>query len=352
MPMKNIVLALLLALSVALFLTACGSDKKDADNKDKPAAETAQPAQKAEAAPAAENASAPKAKVPPSIEKAPAPEVVDTTPPPSQEELDRADQLVAFANAASMALASGRYAQADVLAAYTKYYLAEWQLAKRPSINEDQEDAIARRLKPPANLFTPEQAKKMSASVQDMNKAISSMRADYRLLEKYVQDASIQDDGVKGKALSAGILKEHAVFIAARDSFMEIVEGEAAPAEDVLLRNHPLKRQIQAAERIFAVFGKTASLLAPDSPDKEALKAQRKELADALTEGGRPPFMAAPDLERQYRGFLKQASKYAEIFDKGLEEEFYVPTRFDMNNAALASRAAYNDFVKAANQLR
>ena len=72
----------------------------------------------------------------------------------------------------------------------------------------------------------------------------------------------------------------------------------------------------------------------------------------ALTEGGRPPFMAAPDLERQYRGFLKQASKYAEIFDKGLEEEFYVPTRFDMNNAALASRAAYNDFVKAANQLR
>lgn len=353
MPMKNIVLSLLLALSVALFLTACESDKKDAGKNDKPAAETAQPAPKAEAAPAVEKASAPKPEAAPAAEKAPAADtVVDMSPALSQEELDRADRLVAFSNAASMALASGRYAQADVLAAYTKYYLAEWQLAKRPSINADQEDAIARRLTPPANLFTPEQAKKMSACVQDMNKAVASMRADYRLLEKYVADATIQDNGVKGKALSAGILKEHAAFVAARDGFMEIVEGEAAPAEDILLRTHPLKRQIQAAERIFAVFGKTARLLAPDTPDREALKAQREELAIALTEGGRPPFMAAPELERQYRGFLKQVGKYAEFFDKGIEEEFYVPIRFDMNNAALASRAAYNDFVKAANQLR
>ena len=332
-PMKKIVLALLLALSVALLVTACDSGKKEEGANGKPVAESTSSAPKAETAVQAQA-------------------VEEATPPPSPEELDRADRLVAFSNAASMALATGRYAQADVLAAYTKYYLAEWQLAKRPELNTDQDAALARRLTPPVSLFTPEQTKKMAACVQDMNKAIVDMRADYRLLEKYVADESIQDNGVKGKALAAEILKEHAAFIVARDAYMAIVEGEAAPAEDILLRNHPLKRQIQAAEQIFAVFGKTASLLGADSPDKEALKAQRKELADALTEGGRPPFMAAPDLERQYRGFLKQAGKYAEIFDKGLEEEFYVPTRFDMNNAALASRAAYNDFVKAANQLR
>ena len=331
--MKKLVLALLLALSVALFVTACDSGKKEEGANGRPVAESTPSTPKAEPAPPAEP-------------------VEETTPPPSPEELDRADRLVAFSNAASMALATGRYAQADVLAAYVKYYLAEWQLAKRPELNAEQDAAVARRLTPPVGLFTPEQTKKMAAGVQDMNKAIASMRADYRLLEKYVEDDSIQDNGVKGKALSAGILKEHAAFIAARDAYMEVVEGEAAPAEDLLLLNHPLKRQIQAAERIFAVFGKTASLLTPNKPDREALKAQRDELAAALKEGGRPPFMAAPELERQYRGFLKQAGSYAELFDQGLGEEFYGPLRFEMNKAALASRAAYNEFVKVANQMR
>ena len=192
----------------------------------------------------------------------------------------------------------------------------------------------------------------MAACVQDMNKAIASMRADYRTLEKYVEDGSVQDDGTRGKYLAAGIAKAHAAFVVARDAYMQIVEAEAAPAEDMLLYNHPLKRQIQAAERIFSVFGKAASLLAPEKPDRQALQAQRQDLAAALADGGRPPFMAAPDLERRYRGFLKQAEIYAELFDKGLEEEFYAPLRFELNKAALASRAAYNDFVRDANQIR
>ena len=314
-------------------MTACDSGKKEEAANDKSVAESTPSAPKAEIAPHAQAAE-------------------EATPPPSPEELDRADRLVAFSNAASMALATGRYAQADVLAAYTKYYLAEWQLGKRPDLNADQDAALARRLTPPVSLFTPEQTQKMATCVQNMNKAIVDMRADYRLLEKYVADESIQDNGVKGKAFAAEILKSHAAFIAARDSYMSIVEGEAAPAEDILLRNHPLKRQIQAAERIFAVLGKTATLLAPSKPDRDALKALRGELAAAIADGGRPPFMAAPELERQYRGFLKQAGNYMQLFDQGLEEEFYVQVRFEMNKAALASRAAYNDFVKVANQMR
>ena len=342
-PMKNILCTLLLVLGLALLLTACESGTKDADKADKP---------KVESATAASSTGAPKS----AASKAEAPAVDQSTqqasPPPSPADLDRADRLVAFSNTASMALAAGRYAQADVLIAYTKYYLAEWQLAKRPVVNADEDEILARRLVPPVGLFTPEQTKKMAASVQEMNKAIASMRADYRTLEKYVEDVSLQDNGVKGKALAAGIARAHAAFVVARDAYMQIVEVEAAPAEDILLSNHPLKRQIQAAEHIFAVFGKVANLLAPDRPDRESLQAQRKELAAALADGGRPPFMAAPDLERRYRGFLKQAESYAELFDQGLAEEFYAPLRFEMNKAAVASRAAYNDFVRDANKMR
>ena len=333
MPMKNILHILVLVLGLALLLTACESGKKEAEQAEKPKVESAAATSKAEA---------------PVVPQPPE----QTSPAPSPADLDRADRLVAFSNAASMALAAGRYAQADVLMAYTKYYLAEWQLAKRPAINPDEDEILARRLVPPVGLFTPEQTKKMAASVQEMNKAIASMRADYRTLEKYVEDALLQDNGVKGKALGAGIARAHAAFVVARDAYMQIVEAEAAPAEDILLSNHPLKRQIQAAERIFAVFGKVASLLAPDRPDREALQAQRQDLAAALADGGRPPFMAAPDLERRYRGFLKQAESYAELFDQGLNEEFYAPLRFEMNKTAVASRTAYNDFVRDANKMR
>ena len=62
--------------------------------------------------------------------------------------------------------------------------------------------------------------------------------------------------------------------------------------------------------------------------------------------------MAAPDLERRYRAFLKAAARYEAGMEKGLDEEFYASLRLEMNNAALESRAAYNDFVGDANQLR
>ena len=145
MPMKNILHILVLVLGLALLLSGCESGKKEAEQADKPKVESAAAASKAEA-PAVEQSSE------------------QTSPAPSPADLDRADRLVAFSNAASMALAAGRYAQADVLMAYTKYYLAEWQLAKRPAINPDEDEILARRLAPPVGLFTPEQTKKMAAS--------------------------------------------------------------------------------------------------------------------------------------------------------------------------------------------
>jgi CMP-2-keto-3-deoxyoctulosonic acid synthetase len=71
-----------------------------------------------------------------------------------------------------------------------------------------------------------------------------------------------------------------------------------------------------------------------------------------ILEYGEKVRMAAPDLERHYRAFLQAATVYATGFDKGLEEEFYASLRLEMNNAALQGRAAYNEFVRAANQAR
>ena len=286
MPMKKILQILVLVLGLALLLSGCESGKKEAEQADKPKVESAAATSKAEApAPAVEQP------------------VEPASPPPSPADLERADRLVAFSNAASMALAAGRYAQADVLMAYTKYYLAEWQLAKRPAINPDEDEILARRLVPPVGLFTPEQTKKMAASVQEMNKAIASMRADYRALEKYVEDALLQDDGAKGKSLSSGIARAHAAFVVARDAYMQIVEAEAAPAEDILLSNHPLKRQIQAAEHIFAVFGKVASLLAPDRPDREALKPSVRSWPQPWPMGAARPLWPRPIWSAAIGGF-------------------------------------------------
>lgn len=327
---------LLLCVALCLTLAACDSGKKEDVPGNKPVAETgdAAGAKKAASDVAPSEASAPE------------------QPAPSSEELDRADSLVAFSNGVSMALSSGRYAQADVLMAYTKYYLAEWNLAKRPSVNPSEDDALARRLVPPPHLFTPEEEKALASHVQSMDKSLSSMRADYRALEKYVEDVSIQDDGAKGRQLGSSIAKAHAAYISARDAYLGIVEAKAAPAEELLLRGHPLKRQIQAADNIFGVYLKTAELLTPEKHDRDALVALRKKLAENIEDGSRPPFMASPEAERPYREFLRHAAQYAASFDRGLNEGFHNTVRQELNNAALASRAAYNDFVRVANRLR
>ena len=121
-------------------------------------------------------------------------------------------------------------------------------------------------------------------------------------------------------------------------------------AEDVLLRDHPLQRQIVAAEKIFSLFRKAAGLLGPEKPDKEALEQLRQELESAIALAGRPPFPASPELERIYRAFLKEAALFPQGLARGLAEGFYSPLRHDLNSIAGRSREAYNAFARAVNQ--
>lgn len=330
-------LVLLCCFWLALALTACGSG--DEDKAGKTAGESAPAA-------SAEPSAAPSL-VPEAAETAPA--VPASLPPATPEEKARADRMVDFYNTAAAALSGGWYGLPDVLLNNARAYLEDWRLAARPAVRGARGDA-ARGLAPAKGLFPAATEAQLAQWVRDMDKALDAMLADYKSLERYVKDDSVIDDGVRGKKLVESLGASHAVFMAARDSYLEIVEARAAQAEEVLLRDHPLQRQIVAAEKIFSLFRKAAGLLGPEKPDKEALEKLRRELESVLAKAGRPPFPASPELERSYRAFLKEAALFPEGLARGLAEGFYSPLRRDLNSIADRSREAYNAFARAANQ--
>lgn len=348
---------------VAAVLCACGSDEETAGRGDGPPRETAAPVGSV-----AGDSGAPQA-----------PAVVADTPPArpepalTPEERARAERALDFHNAALSALEEGYYALPDALYANARFYLKTWQLPRRPRTSGGREASRA-RLTPEAGLFSDEEAARLTAALDGMDKALDSLLGRYRSLERYVADPDIRDDGARGTALAARLGEDHAVFMAARRSWLEIVEARAAAAEATLLRGHPLQRQIRGAEAIFACFARTAAALgaedangsgtatqgegaAPSRNEREAaaragLERIHAELEADIAASGKPPFPAAPELERRYRAFLKEATAYAAALGRGLAEGFFAPQRRDLNVAAMRSRAAYNAFVRAANGLR
>ena len=356
--------ACLLALCLALLagLCACGSDEEKGERQasvqagDAPAIATT--------APEAASQSVPE----------PAPE-----PPLSPEERTLAERALDFHNTALHALERGHYALADALNANTAFYLKTWHLPKRPrAMGKRQSDRA--RLTPGAGLFNEEEAAKLAKALDGMDKALDSLLGKYAALESYVADNRIRDDGARGKSLARSIAGEHAVFMAARKTWLDIVEARAAEAEAVLLREHPLRRQIEAAGAIFAACAQVADVIgaveeAPSAdkggspkaaqPSTEAatqatldaaaratLTHIHTELDNRIAEAARPPFAAAPQLERLYRAFLQEAQAYAGALGRGLDEGFFPLQRRELNLAAERSRAAYNAFVREANGLR
>ena len=339
-------------------LCACGSDEEKA-------AEKAQ-------APAAGTAPAPAA---PAVVAAPEPA---PEPALTDGERARAEAALDFHNTALNALETGYYALPEALYANARLYLKTWHLPRRPG-KMGARDAARARLRPQAGLFSEEEAAKLTSALAGMDKALDSLLANYKALEAYVGDSRIRDDGARGKTLAARLDADHAEFMAARKSWLEIVEARAAAAEAALVREHPLRRQIEAAGAIFAGFGRAAELLGAedaaaagevaargataekqaaetaatlDAAARDTLTHIHTELENRIAEAAKPPFAAAPQLERQYRAFLKEAEAYAAALGRGLAEGFYPPQRRELNLAAVGSRAAYNAFVREANGLR
>ena len=356
--------ACVLALCLLLLagLSACGSDEEKAQKQ----------AQVGSAGAPAAPAAAPSEAVQP---RAPQPA---SEPALSAEERARAEAALDFHNTALNALETGYYALPEALYANAAFYLKTWHLPKRPKA-PDNRQATRARLRPGAGLFSEAEAARLTAALDGMDKALDSLLANYKALESYVADSRIKDDGARGKALAARVHADHAEFMAARKSWLEIVEARAADAAAALLREHPLRRQIEAAGAIFAGFARTAEVLGAEdaaaagevagkatAAGKEAgaaaatLEAAARdtlthihaELENRIAEAAKPPFAAAPQLERQYRAFLKEAEAYAAALGRGLAEGFYPPQRRELNLAAVRSRAAYNAFVREANGLR
>ncbi len=160
----------LLCCLLILAFTACGSD--DEKHAEKNAGENAP------AAPAAE----------PSSASSSAPEAVDAAPPAplppaTPEEKARADRMVDFHNTAVAALSGGWYALPDALLNNARAYLEDWRLAARPVVRGARGDA-ARALAPAKGLFPTEEEAQLAQWVRDMDKALDSMLADYKSLDR------------------------------------------------------------------------------------------------------------------------------------------------------------------------
>lgn len=336
-------LSILSVCLVALFLVACDSGGNEgASSTGKEQAGQTQNTDQAQGKPDAAGAanSAPQ-------DRAPYEEQVQG-PPPTQEELEKADALVAFYNVAAATLAEPYFVQAEVMMEHVNHYLRQWTLAPRPAPTGDGK-VLARRLAATAAMFGEDEVAALAQWVGDMEKSIQSMRADYAALGRYVRDDEVRDDGVKGRALAASLEKAHERFMTARNSYLALVEGRAVKAEEALLYGHPLRRQILEAKNIFSLYSNTAELLKAQTPDRQALEQVRGKLEAGLRRAGQPPFAAAPEVERGYRDFLKQVARYEALVVRGLDQGFYSPLRQELNQAAQKSRQAYNVFVRTAN---
>lgn len=262
-------------------------------------------------------------------------------------QIEEADRVLRLTNRATGVLTEGYYRLPDMLLASVHHYLDTWQLAKMPRISGARRAGEA--LTQAREIFTDAELDDLTKAQQDMDKAINNMLADYGRLEKYVIDPQIIDDGKEGRRIVKNIQNGHGVFMRARNTWLGMLDKRAAEAQKIILRDHPLERQILAAEEMFIIFRETAAQLALDTPDHAALQALSANLAQISARAAKPPFPAAPALEREYRGFLKAVNRYVQTLDAGLKEGFFAPQKRELNNELIACRNAWNIFAREAN---
>ncbi len=133
-----------LACLGVLCLAACDSGSKEEAPASSAKTEQAQPAPAAEASVVADAGNAPQ----------------ELGPPPTREQLDAADALVAFYNTAASALANPYYTQADVMMGNVRYYLHEWMLAPRPDGGDGK--PLAAHLAAPQGMSTEDESRAMA----------------------------------------------------------------------------------------------------------------------------------------------------------------------------------------------
>lgn len=262
---------------------------------------------------------------------------------PDAATLARADRILAYHNQVQSVLTRG--SQAGAIMAGAQAYLSTWRLPRQ--LFKGKRNNVPA---PPKGVFSDAEADAITAAMKDMDKALAGMLGHYTELEKYVADPAIRDDGKLGKELVRNIVSGHAQYLKARESWLTIVEKAAQQAETALLYGHPLKRQILAAQGMFAQLREVGNLVASGDPEKELLEACAQNIKNLLASAASPPFAAKPSLERYYRNFLKQVQIYVQILERGIKEGFHAVQKRELNAAAEASRRMYNRFASNVNE--
>ena len=267
---------------------------------------------------------------------------------PSQDELDNAEIILGFANQAQESINTGWLAQGDLIAFFIRVYLGEWDLALLPKIKEDKNQAKMRLL-PPEDLFSAETRTYLVENLDKMLTSIDVMLNTYGELVKYVLDETTQDEGLAGKKLAKKILQHYENFKEGRENYFGVIDEESKTAEDLLLTNDPLRRQIMAARSMFALF-QDASWALTQEKSRTVTRDIQQKLTQVINYASEPPFRGKPLIEKSYRDFLKKVKIYNDILTLGNEEGFYPETRQNLNDSLANCRQAYNDFAKMLNQ--
>lgn len=262
---------------------------------------------------------------------------------------EKADKILEFHNNAKTALNSAYFQLPFSLHKNAAHYRETWALPKKPKIAGKAWGN--KLLTAPKGLFTLDEEKQLARGLAEMNAALDKMLVHYRELEKYLADDSIRDDGKKGLELADQLDRGQGEFMAARRTWLEIVESNAARAENALLGEHPLRGQITAAAGMFAQFREIGEILKLDKPDREMLAALCGNISENIEQAEKPPFNAPPSLERLFRAFLKTAKNYVKVLRRGLNEGIFGKQKREILKAAKNCQDAYNKFAQAANQL-
>lgn len=264
---------------------------------------------------------------------------------PDESQLDWADKVLGYANLAQEHFNAGYFHLADVLGNNVENYTHSFQLAERPR----NPGAFNDGLKPEQGLFDEDEEVALATGLREMDRALQAMFRKYIGLDKYVKDDTIIDDGKLGNELAADVAELWQKFREERSKWLELVEGKAREAERLLLYDHPLRRQIMAAQDMLEQMAQLDHLgreeAAKGAPE---LLTHLASLADIAS---RPPFPASPALERTYRAFLAEVEDYQLVAARALAEGWHPTQQTELRRAENRVRQAYNAFAAAGNGL-
>lgn len=269
--------------------------------------------------------------------------------PASEEDQARAVRIVEYANQSDKAFATPCGQEPAHIMAGVLLYKQEFDAFY---IKDRQgERCLRKQLAVPKDVFSEEDAKALSDSLEKMDEQRSAMRKEYDKLCAYIADPDIVDNGAKGNALTDQIGTHMKNYAGAVIAYRNVLEKASLDAQNVLLKGHPLKDHVLIALDIANLIHKEAEALSLSESDPERMDASLAQLEEKITTADRLPFPIAGTPEMHYRHFLKEAAKMAAMFRTGQKESFHKKVRTDLNAGWEECSRQYNQFVDAVNGL-